>query len=1362
MTRSICGVRRQAIVAAIVLVGIACSQCLQAQEERDFYWTPVVANQEQPNVCYFRKKMTLVAPDLCEVLIAASGSYNLYLNGRLVASGAGSNSYQTFDTARFVFPGVNVIAVEVNSTPDKTPGLALRFRVKEKYEARWRAMSLDESWLTHQSPLEDWQKQRFRDLDWLPAAPAAILAATRVAEDRLPGEGKMLATAAATNSPGQPTPAMSRDSAATSVAPQPVSVVEQRLATSPTASAATTGIAAVETAAPTTAVASHRDGPASNLLVTTDGPQEPNRPQPGPDVAAKPAEPRFELGDEFEIDPVLGSDECGSIIAMAFDEWGYLIFSQEGGHLKIADLSIPYGEQRVATLCDEVENCQGLLPLNGRLYVTGTGPQGLGLYVLERISPESTRMKVAQLLVKFKGEANEHGPHGLTLGPDGMIYCIVGNGTGIETPEKVAGPYRYPLEIDLAPRIEDPSGHSNGVRAPAGIVLRLGLDGSNPQIMAGGIRNAYDLAFNAHGDLFIHDSDMESDLGLPWYRPTAIYHVTDGADIGWRSGWAKYPYYYLDTVQPVATTGRGSPSGAVCYTHINFPARYHGALFLADWSEGRVLAVRQTVRDATYVTEVEEFLKGRPLNVTDLDVGEDGALYLATGGRGTSGGVYRVAWKGHVPDSVMQFKTDIARLVRQPQPTAAWARQNLAEIFYRDPAQNAAKLTGVALDSGNTPNVRCQAIENLYLYGHLSEKTLITLAKDPLPQIRAKIAYFCGTNPKWAPICTPLLADDFKYVRRRAAESLLRTNTPVSLNDIVRLLADDDDTLASLGTRLLEQAPASQWRQTIVNHPEPRVFCYGALSLLRVEPTTNNSLAIINRSTKLLDGFLSDRDFVHLLRISQIALARANLDPKQVETFGRLIAAEFPTSNSLLNRELIRLLTYLRVSEIQDVIVDYLRNHSDDQETKILVAMVCATNSELWNDATRVALIDSLHHGLGDNQAGTFRLYLSRSIRALTEAVSKPVITEIIENGDKWPYALVPAFYRLSTQDMAELTPQLVALDQRLQPNGKKDVIAQARMGIIALLAEGKTDAGHEYLRKQWVVEPDRRRDLAIGLAQRATPENWAYLIASLPIVNDLTAGDILNCIEQVSLRPVDAQHFRELIELGYRLRNHHAMKVSQILAMWTETEPKLDGQTWEQHLAHWTRWFHETWPNEQPIQIPQAKAVSVSFAHGEEILNMLEQRTLAGNAERGLHVFTKADCAKCHRFGSTGSSSGPDLTSVAKRFSKRDTLDAIIEPSKIVSDQYRSTMVVTENGLTFVGLKVENNDGSITLIVSSGDRVRLNKSEIVEQKFVEQSSMPEGLLNELSRQEIADLFAFLYNERDAVVADASSHASVK
>src|SRR5437899_833780 len=81
-------------------------------------------------------------------------------------------------------------------------------------------------------------------------------------------------------------------------------------------------------------------------------------------------------------------------------------------------------------------------------------------------------------------------------------------------------------------------------------------------------------------------------FGRSWYRPARLCHVIPGGEYGWRSGWSKWPEHYFDSLPPVIETGRGSPAGIAAYNHFMFPVRYHGALFTADWSQGKILAVK--------------------------------------------------------------------------------------------------------------------------------------------------------------------------------------------------------------------------------------------------------------------------------------------------------------------------------------------------------------------------------------------------------------------------------------------------------------------------------------------------------------------------------------------------------------------------------------------------------------------------------------------------------------------------------------------------------------------------------------------------------------------------------------------------
>jgi putative heme-binding domain-containing protein len=191
-------------------------------------------------------------------------------------------------------------------------------------------------------------------------------------------------------------------------------------------------------------------------------------------------------------------------------------------------------------------------------------------------------------------------------------------------------------------------------------------------MIAAGLRNAYDIDFNADGELFTYDSDMEWDVGLPWYRPTRILHIIPGAEFGFREGCSKWPDYYADSLPAVVNIGRGSPTGVKFGTRSNFPEKYKSAFFVMDWTYGRILAVHIHPKGASYTAsnplpsrydidepsaseDVEVFVSGKGLPVTDLEFGKDGAMYFTVGGRGTQAGLYRVSYVGSEKPGVIAF-----------------------------------------------------------------------------------------------------------------------------------------------------------------------------------------------------------------------------------------------------------------------------------------------------------------------------------------------------------------------------------------------------------------------------------------------------------------------------------------------------------------------------------------------------------------------------------------------------------------------------------------------------------------------------------------------------------------------------------
>lgn len=379
------------------------------------------------------------------------------------------------------------------------------------------------------------------------------------------------------------------------------------------------------------------------------------------------------------------TQEEGSWISMTWDPRGRLLVGREDkGVLRFSFSANHRDIQRVETVNDTLREPRGLLVAHGSLYVMANSDKGL--YRLRDTDDNDTYDQV-QLLRKLEGGTG-HGRNGLALGPDGLIYVALGN--NVKVPDDVdprSSYQRYGLDR-LTPCVWNEFLFDSDVTPPAGHIARTDAEGKRWELVAGGFRNPYDLAFNDDGDLFTYDADMEWDVGAPWYRPTAVMHVVPGGEYGWRQGTNVWPDFYADSLPRVVDIGLGSPTGVAFGTNSKFPASFRKALFVLDWAYGRILAVHLTPRGASYTGKAETFVQGKPLNVTDIAFGPDGAMYFTVGGRRTRSALYRVRYTGENLDDAQATETE-------QESKGAWERAQRQRLERFAKSMDEAKLAEI-------------------------------------------------------------------------------------------------------------------------------------------------------------------------------------------------------------------------------------------------------------------------------------------------------------------------------------------------------------------------------------------------------------------------------------------------------------------------------------------------------------------------------------------------------------------------------------------------------------------------------------------------------------------------------------------
>jgi len=221
------------------------------------------------------------------------------------------------------------------------------------------------------------------------------------------------------------------------------------------------------------------------------------------------------------------------------------------------------------------------------------------------------------------------------------------------------------------------------------------------------------------------------------------------------------------------------------------------------------------------------------------------------------------------------------------------------------------------------------------------------------------------------------------------------------------------------------------------------------------------------------------------------------------------------------------------------------------------------------------------------------------------------------------------------------------------------------------------------------------------------------------------------------------------VILLGMELgQKGGGLAAAKVLQRWTGKKHG-DGLDVAKAMEFYQQWFAEKYPNERPAT-PVANSTQSRYSVPELTAFLDSAKGKAGDVSRGKEMFAKANCIKCHQFLKEGQGVGPDLTSVRRRFQRKEIVESIVHPSKVMSDQYRSITVQTTGGLVYTGLPIkQGSEDKLMLLLPDATKLELAKSDIDETTPATISVMPENLLRELSLTDVADLFAFLETSKD-------------
>ena len=659
-------------------------------------------------------------------------------------------------------------------------------------------------------------------------------------------------------------------------------------------------------------------------------------------AAATPAD-QIETLEGFEVERVwsVPRETHGSWVALTVDPLGRLIASDQYGSLwrVTLDASGRGGPLDVERIDVDLGEANGLLWAFDSLYVVvnRTREHASGLYRV-RDTDDDDRLDEVRLLRVLDGNA-EHGPHAVVLDADERSLLVVcGNGTDLPALDRSRVPRPWD-EDRLLPRPHG-RGFMRGRRAPGGFILRTDPDGRRWELIASGLRNAYDAAVHRTGELFAQDSDMEHDQQTPWYRPARLCHVTSGAEFGWRSGGGKWPARYPDSLPGVLDLGLGSPTG-LCFGYgSGFPEPWSEALFACDWTSGTLRALWLDSAGSTFTARPQTILTGHPLPMTDIVVhAQHRALYFITGGRRIQSGLYRLRMSdaGTPAADVEHSKSDSAPAL-----------------------SNAARLRR-----------RLEAL-------HLPTKSGVHEQAAPPPKI--DLAWSCLDHPDRHVRSAARIALEHRPLAELRDRALRNDESRTALSRLTALLA-----LCRRYERL------DRGSETSIDSPLPdwnglrgggSAESSGDFEQDAAEPTgaderreTRSRVLAIWRQVDAEETLDTDVRALGLRVLSLLFLRVGQPTPREREHLLARLEARFPTGDGGLDADLSELLTYLQSRRTTTATVELLEN-SRTLEAGIAIAASLRFREAGWTGLTRRRYLEWLEDAL-ERGGRRLQLFLS-------------------------------------------------------------------------------------------------------------------------------------------------------------------------------------------------------------------------------------------------------------------------------------------------------------------------------------------------------------------------------------------------
>ncbi len=897
-----------------------------------------------------------------------------------------------------------------------------------------------------------------------------------------------------------------------------------------------------------------------------------------------------------------------------------------------------------------------------------------------------------------------HDMSAVTQGPDGMIYWKIGE-IGMNVVDKTGKRWAHP--------------HT-------GAVLRANPDGSDFEVVAYGVRNPQEIAFDEYGNLISADNDGD----YPTETERIIY-IAEGSDTGWRSTWQYGKYTDPDNnrynvwmdeglsrvhwegqaayITPPLAPFAAGPSGFAYNPGTALDPSWKNHFFVTSYTgnaaNARIFAFTITPKGAGFdVSEPKQIVQG--ILSPGMDIGPDGAIYLTDFIRGWGPTGEGRLWKlDSTAGKGSAIRTEVAELLRSD--FGERSVDGLRELFQHEDmrvrlraqfelVRRGESETLSAAATQTTPATKQQQLARIHgiwglgqmlRFDEVEASVLMPLLEDSDPEIRAQTAKVLGhaRAAEAAEALMPLVSDQDARVRYFSTIALGRMEHGAAMPAIVSMLAADNEQDVYLRSAAVTAFEAIGDR--------------AALNGLSTHQSRGVRLAAVVALRRLQDPgvarFLDDAD---PLVVTEAARA-INDEGGILEALPAL--ARVLERPSLEGEPLVRraLSANLRIGDAAavDRVAAYASRAGVPEELLVEALAILG----VWAAPSNMDRVDgSWIAPLPQREAGAAQTALERLASvgaspdtpvaarvAWIEAVAKlgvesqspAILARLREDGDA--SVRVAALRALQALEAAELADAVeVAM---------ADTAADVRMAAIGAMADMPLPAGEKVTHLTTVIgrgDVGEQQSAIAALGEIEGPEATAALgeLADRLAAGAIAPGAQLDVL--AALRDSDNDQLTGRLE---------ALKVGRDLS-----------------------------------------SVAAVFP---------EALTAGGNANRGREVVTQheaAQCARCHLGGAEAGQVGPPLDKIGATLNREQLLQALLEPSARIAPGFGTVSVRLNNGTVVEGTLREESATTIAVEDATGTLRQISVADIAERTNGVSAMPPMGLL--LTPQEIRDAVEFL------------------